>query len=81
MKVDIKEIAGGVMNTQSIRKMIQELSMETNSETTKELHVVSEGTEARVLPTNLTNTRLLFEIIEILRNIDANVEKLVNSAK
>jgi hypothetical protein len=81
MKVDIKEIAGGVMNTLSIRKLIRELSIETNNEPTKELHIISEGTEARVLPTNLTNTRLLFEIIEILRNIDANVEKIVNSAK
>jgi hypothetical protein len=76
LKIDLKDIASGVMHQQAIIKIVKELSKLKESELKEEVVVVSEGNDFTIVPSNATHTRLLLEIIGILRNIDANVEKL-----
>ncbi len=81
LKIDLKDIACGVIHQQAIIKIVKELSKLKESELKEEIIVVGEGDEVTIVPSNATHTSLLLVIIGILKNIDANVEKLVNSAK
>lgn len=78
MKIDLKDISSGVMTTQVIQKIVKQLTEEQNGEKTDGLTIIDNGIE-RVIPvSNKTDTLILIEILGHVKNIDANVEKLLN---
>ena len=79
MKIDLKDISTGVLNTQILQKIAEQLDQEKNGEKTNELTIVDNGEEKIIPISKQTNTLILLEILGHIKNIDANVEKLINT--
>ena len=78
MKIDLKDISNGVLNPQILQKITEQLTEENNGTNFDGLTIV-DGENEKVIPiSNKTNTLILLEILEHIKNIDANVEKLLN---
>jgi len=78
MKIELKDISNGVMNSQILQKIVEQLIEEKDAEKSDGLTIVENGTEMVIPISNTTNTRILLEILGHIKNIDANVEKLIN---
>ena len=78
MKIDLKDISNGVMSSHILQKIVEQLTEEQNGAKSDGLTIVDNGTENVIPVSKTTNTRILLEILGHIKNIDANVEKLLN---
>jgi hypothetical protein len=78
MKIDLKDIANGVLNAQILQKIEEQLIEENNGAQSNGLTIVVNEKEIVIPKSNTTNTLILLEILEHVKKIDANVEKLIN---
>ena len=79
MKIDLRDMAGGSFH--AIRKIIEEISATKVDNDSDKLVFIDEGKEIEMSWPIASNTRLLLEILVILKKIDANVEKFACQTK
>ena len=81
MKIDLRDISNGGLQIDSLRKVVEQLTSEKNPVEDKIL-TIKEAENKLIIPINeSTTTRILLEILGYVKNIDANVQKLVNQTK